>query len=202
MNAICIISKYPETGNVKSRLGKEIGDDTALSVYKKILFELVSEHRNADYDLFVCFSPSEKKEKFKKMLNLSNMFPSKGNDLGKIMSNALSHLFKKYDKVILIGADTPQISTDDINRSFVVLDSNDIVIGPAFDGGYYLIGMKESLPVFTNISWSTEKVLDQTISKLEGISYSLLENRPDIDTLTDLKYYQQKGWGKEFTILL
>ena len=105
------------------------------------------------------------------------------------MSDSLKHLFNDYEKVILIGADTPLISSDDINRSFVVLDSKDIVIGPAFDGGYYLIGMKKGLPVFESIEWSTEKVLAQTQLKIKKLNLKmfLLKKMQDIDTIEDLK---------------
>ena len=90
-----------------------------------------------------------------------------------------------YEKVIIIGTDVPDLNADTLNKSFAVLDEKDIAIGPSYDGGYYLLGMKKNFPgLFSGIEWSTEKVLEDTVEKCGNLnlSYSLLERLHDIDT--------------------
>jgi uncharacterized protein len=110
------------------------------------------------------------------------------------MMNAFKDVFGLgYSKAVLIGTDVPSLTEHILNDAFNKLDNNDIVIGPAYDGGYYLIGMKSIQTfLFQNIEWSTTKVLAQTISKIEShnLSYSLLPRLHDIDEEKDLIYFK------------
>jgi glycosyltransferase A (GT-A) superfamily protein (DUF2064 family) len=95
-----------------------------------------------------------------------------------------------HKKVCLIGTDIYQLSTSILDEAFQLLEKNDAVIGPAMDGGYYLIGLTGMIPtIFDNIPWSTSHVIDETIFKFEelGTRYALLPGLYDIDTLDDLK---------------
>ena len=115
----------------------------------------------------------------------------KGIDIGERMSNALANGFSKsYSSVVLIGADIYDLTSDIIDESFSKLVDNDVVIGPAKDGGYYLIGMKRiQKGLFDLKEWSTSSVLRDTIHcvKREGLTYELLDELKDIDYQEDLE---------------
>ena len=100
-----------------------------------------------------------------------------------------SQLDAKNTKVVLIGSDCLEVDSDTLERAFAALNENEVVLGPSFDGGYYLVGMSVFRPeIFRDIAWSTETVLEQTIERMtaEGISHSLLEQKHDIDHREDL----------------
>ena len=108
------------------------------------------------------------------------------------MSAAISIVLKHHTKVVIIGSDCPKLSHDIIAKSFDSLDTTDIVVGPAKDGGYYLLGCKKVVDaLFENIPWSTSMVLAQTIKKIndESLTFHLLEPLADIDTEEDWNRY-------------
>ena len=144
--------------------------------------------------LEICFSPQEDEKLVREWLVENEYFsPQQGSDLGERMLNAFKHVFEKGCKrAVLIGSDCPDISRDIITQSFDILKAKHIVLGPAYDGGYYLIGVREPKPeLFSNIEWGTEKVLSQTIDKINaaGLSLGLLPMLRDIDRVEDLQYY-------------
>ena len=112
----------------------------------------------------------------------------KGPDLGERMANAFREGFQEgYQKVLIIGSDMYDLDASEIDRAFLELDEHDYVIGPAQDGGYYLMGMKTLHDsIFSRVDWSTEHVLNQTLEKIEGSKVKLLETKNDIDTYEDL----------------
>ena len=107
------------------------------------------------------------------------------------MMNAIRLVFEDgNEKAVLIGTDVPEITDVILNDAFQKLSEHDVVLGPAKDGGYYLIGMNENLPsLFENMKWSNEKVLDITLERISklGKSFYLLEELIDIDTEEDLR---------------
>jgi len=116
-----------------------------------------------------------------------------GKNLGERMHHALDQSLKKYKHSILIGTDCPQLDATYINEAFNSLQQHDIVIGPAEDGGYVLIGARKiESGLFSNISWSTEFVLQQSLKNIESSRYSsrLLNALGDIDTPDDYLQYQ------------
>src|SRR5699024_11247873 len=113
-------------------------------------------------------------------------------DLGEKMHHALSFSLKKYKHVVLIGSDLPMIHKKDIEKAFKILETKDIVISPTFDGGYYLIGMKEENEAIFNMRYSTESVFVDTINKIRnlGKSYGKGNTQLDIDQKSDfIKLY-------------
>ena len=125
------------------------------------------------------------------------LHPQQGNNLGEKMSNAIQWLFQKgYDRVLLIGADSPDLPLPFITEAFENLDSYSLVIGPSEDGGYYLIGMNKPFDIiFKDINWGHENVLAGTVSKAKaaGISYFLLPEWYDIDDLNGLNRWKLKN---------
>jgi hypothetical protein len=111
-----------------------------------------------------------------------------GDDLGERMKNAFANAFENHQKVLIIGSDCAELTPDILNDAFAKLATHDFVIGPAFDGGYYLLGMNTFQPsVFDNIEWSTDEVLSKTIQNIAALqkNYALLPTLSDLDNEND-----------------
>ena len=197
--ALAIFCKTPDKGFVKTRLAEDIGDQKALEVYLKLL-KITDEKTktfSASRHLYLTSSVDENLDEMLASLQRHNVFNidetnvwlQYGKDLGQRMHLAFNHLLENHQSVVLIGCDLPDLNSELIDRAFQMLQSNDLVLGPSCDGGYYLIGIKKNHPeLFQQISWSTEKVLTQTIKRARQLSlkFHLLEELRDIDTLDDL----------------
>ena len=191
-NALIIFTRNPELGKCKTRLAKAIGDEAALEIYKYLLKHTAEISKNIKADKFVFYSDSITKEDlwdeaiFRKKLQY-------GSDLGTRMENAFTELFQlNYEKVLIIGSDLLDLNTKQVDDAFQLLNINDIVIGPAKDGGYYLLGMKSPhLKVFKNKAWGTSTVFKETLKDIKNSTYSLMQELNDIDTFEDIKPYQQ-----------
>lgn len=189
--ALIIFARNPELGKCKTRLAKTIGDQSALDIYKFLLQHTADISKKAIADKYVFYSESIQKNDlwddaiFRKKLQ-------KGHDLGQRMLNAFHELFQMgYEKVAIIGSDLLDLDTDTIDLAFSQLDHFDYVIGPAMDGGYYLLGMKHLfLQVFENKIWSTSTVLQDTLNDLKNSNVHLLKELNDIDTFEDLKQHE------------
>lgn len=190
-NALIVFTRNPELGKCKTRLAKVIGDENALDIYKHLLQHTanvslkVEASRNVFYSEIINNNDIWDNNHFSKKLQ-------NGNDLGERMQNAFEQLFKlNYEKVIIIGSDLLDLNEAIIENAFKKLDNHDLTIGPAKDGGYYLLGMKKLHPtVFDIENWGTETVYKQTISKLIENSVYVLEILNDIDYVEDLKPYK------------
>lgn len=187
-----IFTRNPLLGKVKTRLAASIGDEAALEVYQFLLQHTFNITKELDCDKAVYYSegiPENglwEKGDFQKILQ-------QGKGLGQRMENAFKNaFFEGYSKVVVIGSDLCDLQEKDLKMAFLALDENDFVIGPAQDGGYYLLGMKKlDSAVFQNKAWGTSEVLEQTLQDLGNEKVKLLELRNDIDTFEDLK--QHKG---------
>lgn len=127
--------------------------------------------------------------------NYFKVLPQEGNDLGERLCQAATNALSHYEGVLLLGSDMPDLSPQLLLTACQRLNENDIVIGPAEDGGYYLLGIKNVYPeLFNNIPWGTSGVFEATMEIVikKGLSFSLLEERADIDTWKDLcDFYQE-----------
>lgn len=188
-NLIITFTRNPELGKVKSRLAKGIGEASALEVYKFLLEHTKNVLSKLDCDRAVYYSVKIREDDIWDSETFSK-HQQFGDDLGARMQNAFENGFKKgYDKIIIVGSDLYDLNTEIINQAFKQLDTNDNVIGPAEDGGYYLLGMKTLNPaVFDIENWGTETVYKQTVSKLTSSLY-VLKTLNDIDYVEDLKPY-------------
>ena len=188
-SAIIIFQKNAELGKVKTRLAKDVGDQTALEIYGQLCaftHEVCKQVPVEKHLYFSTFIPEIKSPDSSYFFHLQQ-----GEGLGERMSNAFADLFQSdYKKILIIGTDCPEISPQLLEDAFSFLDKTEVVIGPAEDGGYYLLGMRRFFPqLFQNINWSTPEVVKQTKNRLESskISYHLLPVHTDIDTLEDWK---------------
>lgn len=188
-DALIIIAKNPQLGKTKTRIGKKAGDQIALAVYNRLIrytqeiTKEVEAHRIVYYSDFIDTEDSWDNKLYSKQKQVDA-------SLGERMSSALNDTLQKgYYKAVLIGTDIYELTTDIINSAFKMLDNADVVLGPAKDGGYYLIGMKKPhLEIFEISEWSTDKVLSETLElvKKEGLGYQLLTPLNDIDEPEDL----------------
>ncbi|MBJ7880801.1 TIGR04282 family arsenosugar biosynthesis glycosyltransferase [Gelidibacter salicanalis] len=190
--ALIIFTRNPELGKCKTRLAATIGDANALEVYKLLLNHTATISKEIKADRYVFYSENIQKED----LWNASLFRKKlqhGNDLGARMHNAFSELLNMgYEKVIIIGSDLLDLNADHVNEAFDQLDGHDVVIGPALDGGYYLLGMKSLHPnVFRNKAWGTDTVLKDTLQDLQSSKFHLLKELNDIDTFEDMQQYPQ-----------
>ena len=192
MKALVIFSKYPEPGKSKTRLGKTIGHENAAEIHMKCLQMLFKEHSNQDYDVIISSPFEEDREKFKKITKAKFLLQKQGS-LGEKMLQCFKEILQKYKKVTIIGSDFPTLSSETVKQAFSLLDEHDIILGPSFDGGYYLIAMQQPHTIFKNIEWSVETVLQEQIKNIEKqkLTFTLLKKEHDIDTEEDLQYFPE-----------
>jgi len=194
MNHLLIFIKNPIKGRAKTRLAATVGDDEALRIYKELLKHTrniankIEAERNLFYSHFIDNNDEWNNDEFDKQLQIDG-------DLGEKMAAGFQTAFENgATKAVIVGSDCASLTTEIVESAFTKLETNDFVIGPADDGGYYLIGMKTFLPkVFENIDWSTEKVFPQTIDFInqQNKTYALLPMLSDIDYEEDWVKY---GW--------
>ncbi len=190
---IAVFAREPRLGQVKSRLAAQIGEAAALAVYQAMLLRLgtlLGGSNIVEWDLWVTSNPSH--ENFLSICYKKNIYKQNGSDLGARMQYALQQSLEREDTdaLILIGTDCPALTKDYLRRAVGALESgSDVVLGPAEDGGYVLIGARKPFPtLFENISWGTDQVFLETLQRLKDgrISYQLLDTMWDVDRPEDL----------------
>jgi len=192
---LIIFTRNPELGKCKTRLAATVGDEAALDIYIFLLKHTVSITENLEvtkqvhYSIKVRDNDLWNDSKFEKKQQY-------GADLGLRMHHAFQEGFKEgYQQIIIIGSDLYDVSQDDLENAFNQLENHDFVIGPAEDGGYYLLGMKRLLPeLFQNKNWGTSSVLKDTLTNLENESLQLLPQKNDVDyyeDIQDIEVFQQ-----------
>ena len=189
-NRLLIFTRNPELGKVKTRLAKTVGDETTLEIYRFLLkkTEEVTQKVTSDKAVFYSEKITENDlwnpEIFQKHLQLEG-------DLGMKMQQAFEQSFEKgYEKVVIIGSDLYDITPEIIENAFENLNANDVVLGPAKDGGYYLLGMKSiHKPIFQHKKWGTATVLKETLGDLTDKKVFLLEELNDVDVFEDIEFH-------------
>lgn len=190
---IAVFAREPRLGGVKTRLAGEIGPQQALNLYRAMLARLgalLNRGKLAEWDLWVTSNSSHKD--FLSICNKTNIFIQDGNDLGARMDFAIQQalLESHVESVILIGTDCPALTEDYLEQALLALESGvDVVLGPAEDGGYVLVGMRRVLPaVFEDMPWGSDQVLQRTLEALRAhdLSHRLLDVLWDVDRPEDL----------------
>jgi rSAM/selenodomain-associated transferase 1 len=186
---IFLFCRYPELGEVKSRLAAHCGQEKALLLYKKMLSTVLENIDNSGRPMVVHYtgcSTSAAVEWFASR----QIKPQSDGDLGEKLLSAVKEGFdENKTSIVLIGADCPGINADSLEEVERELKINDLVIGPAVDGGYYLLALKECIePLFRGITWGTSQVLKQTleIAAKENLKVKLLEEKNDMDYWEDI----------------
>ncbi|MEZ4945207.1 MAG: TIGR04282 family arsenosugar biosynthesis glycosyltransferase [Cyclobacteriaceae bacterium] len=186
---IIIFYRNPELGKVKTRLAATLGDDKALAVYLRLVNHTQSITKDLTMDKMVCYSHHVDTEDSWDNTTYQKQI-QKGNTLGDKLEHAVKHAFDQgYQYVGVIGSDCFELTEDILKNSFLKLQTNDAVIGPAKDGGYYLLGMRKFVTeFFKNKEWSTATVAKDTINDFKrlGLTHFVLPVLSDVDREEDL----------------
>lgn len=187
--AVAIFCKAPILGNVKTRLAADVGPKQATKIYRALAEHVVWNVRHAGLPTVLFIDKEQTAEAFHNWLG-GDLEVQTGGDLGEKMLNATQTIIKAgYKRVIIVGTDSPYLDTQIVHDAAVQLEKFDVVLGPAVDGGYYLIGMSGLHPeLFENMKWSTDRVLEDTTqrAKESNLTVHLLKTLIDIDTKEDL----------------
>lgn len=189
-NALIIIAKYPEETTVKTRLKGSMSDEQRLDLYVSLLNRTITDLGNIpDVDTFIAYAPKEREYYFLRF-NLG-LIPLNKGDLGAGMFNAFEKVFSlDYKRASLVGADIPDLSPSIILEAFNILSENDLVYGPAKDGGYYLVGMRKLIrEVFEDVPWSSDRTLKKSLEQASNScnTVGFTEMLSDIDRIEDVK---------------
>jgi len=196
MQALIIFVKNPKLGHVKTRIAKTAGDARALQIYIELMKHTRKIALSTNSSRLLFYSQEINRvdnwsnDDFQKHLQVET-------DLGGRMSAAFAKGFEAHDKVVIIGSDCASLTPAIVQEAFDALDKKDFVVGPTFDGGYYLLGMRKFQPsVFDKVKWSTESVFPTTIERINALdaTYHLTERLSDIDFEEDWEKY---GWKIE-----
>ena len=191
---LAVMCKQPERGKVKTRIAAALGDDRAAEVYRCALHDTLALASSiADVSHVLSYAPptGNARRYFEQAAPDFALIPQQGVTLGERISGTLAPLLKNYSPVVLIGSDSPDLPAELITRAFEILRGpTDVVLGPANDGGYYLIGVQSLQPIlFMGIDWSTALVAQQTRARAAeaGLRTADLPPWHDLDTVADLQ---------------
>jgi len=190
--ALIIFVRNPVLGKVKTRIAASIGDEKALAVYKFLLEHTKYITEGLPVARFVFYADEIVKNDL--WLGYEKCLQG-GIDLGERMNNAFEDIFVKgFKKIIIIGSDCYALDEQLISDAFLKLEKYEIVIGPAADGGYYLMGMQSPFKnLFQDITWSSNSVFDETINQIQQqkLSFYLLPLLNDVDEAMDITFDYQ-----------
>lgn len=185
---LIIFAKNPGLGKVKTRIAAALGNEKALAIYHILLTHTIEVTRDLNIDKTVVYSDYvDSEDKWENDIYSKDI--QRGNNLGERMHNAfLAGFAKGYQHICIIGTDNLEITPGIIDRAFFDLKNHDLVVGPAKDGGYYLLGMKKMYSaLFQNKKWSTSSVLKDTLQDTAALKLSVaqLPLLNDVDTKED-----------------
>ncbi|HEV7923143.1 MAG TPA: TIGR04282 family arsenosugar biosynthesis glycosyltransferase [Thermoanaerobaculia bacterium] len=210
---LLVFARLPERGRVKTRLAADLGDERALAVYEAMLRDVLrSIGTSAEgTEVEVMWAPSENAngETLRRAFGDHTLAMQTGETLGDRLAMAFSErfFFHRTMKIVAIGVDDPRLSRELVDHAFALLDSCEWVVGPATDGGYYLIGCRAAAydtEIFTDIAWGTGEVLSRTLERIGGwgSTVATLPPRSDLDVIDDLRRFASEGGNGEVGALL
>jgi len=207
--AIVIMSKIPLPGHTKTRLMPELTSQECVEFHQACLNDIVHTVSDLGLPVFLYYAPAPSEYKSgidfrdnkwwglnSKLYARIAMYPQLGKDLGERMYKAAVERTAGQGAVLFLGSDLPDLPGGILIEAVELLESSDVVLGPAEDGGYYLLGIKRAHSLlFDDISWGSSKVLAETLDRIQrnGLSVSLLERKCDIDIWKDIKEYCLRG---------
>ncbi|NOQ46277.1 MAG: DUF2064 domain-containing protein [Desulfobulbaceae bacterium] len=199
---LIVFARYPQAGLVKTRMIPALGEEGAAELHRQLVERLMQQLQpviaQQKLQLNLHYTGGSK-EQMKQWLGSDIIFfPQQGNDLGERMIHALKSAQKQGTAhTIMVGSDCPAVDADIITQAHEQLLHHDLVLGPAVDGGYYLIGINSRIQaskqkqLFTTIAWGTADVFSQTLEKAQnaGLACFILPTLHDIDRPEDLEYF-------------
>ena len=197
-NHVIVFTRYPEPGKTKTRLTSELGAEGAANLQREMAKHAIGRVSELAKTLPISVEVRYKGGNLSLMrqwLGSEILYrEQEGADLGENMLTAFVEAFRNgAERILLIGTDCPGISAPILEKAFRELERSDLVLGPAADGGYYLIGLKKAYPeLFSNVPWGTKEVLERTleIASLEGLSAGLVDRLHDVDRPEDLHIWR------------
>lgn len=199
--AIVLMSKVPRAGYTKTRLLKHLSGEECANFHSACLSDLAQTLEKTGLTTYLYYTGGSQEEFFGSIVKLDKRSQI-GRDLGERLYNAALEVLAQHDSLIFIGADLPYLSCATFEEAIEQLSLKDTVIGPAADGGYYLLGIKQAYPeLFGNIEWGTARVMNTTLARIkdQGLSVSLLETKRDIDTWDDaIAFYRQSLGSQQY----
>lgn len=191
-----VFARYPRPGSVKTRLAESIGDGPAAQFYKYCAEHLFDELRHLPESTHTYVYVADSSEMHLMRQWIGDQFTLRSQcdgDLGERMHRAFTEVFGEgITKAVVVGTDIPDLTADHILQSLRLLENHDVVLGPALDGGYYLLGMKSPHRLFEDVEWGTTTVAHATrqIIFKRGLSLTQLEMLEDVDTEEAYRRFQ------------
>jgi len=205
LSPILLFVKTPVEGRVKSRLAASLGDGPALELYRCFVLDILDTIAACGHEVIIFYDPPGQQDDITGWLGSGRDYrPQEGIDLGERMELAFRSAFSSgASRTILIGSDFPDLPAKILIEAFDELERHDAVLGPALDGGYYLIGSNRDgfrSEVFHNIPWSTSAVFEETMQVLSrtGAQVHLLPQWRDVDRIEDLHALYERNKGTAF----
>jgi rSAM/selenodomain-associated transferase 1 len=203
---LAVFVRHPEPGKVKTRLARTYGDPFAAELYGYFVDDLLEALAPGNYHLEIFFTPAEREIEIRQRFGARfRCSPQEGEGLGDRMEKAFRSCFAKgFAATLLIGSDVPDLTAEVVEQAFQALENGqDVVVGPAFDGGYYLIGFRPDTfdpAVFTGMPWGENTVFEKTMNRLHARGYQLhlAPSWHDIDTEKDLADLQARHQNTAF----
>lgn len=196
-------AKWPVLGRVKTRLARSLGDERALEVHKELTAQVSDNVAQLaaslpTLDCLLAFDQlpqtlDDEAQCFIDRLKLSQKDVQHGEDLGARMANHVKRYLQKYDAVVLVGSDCPSADSAYLASAFAALEDHDMVLGPASDGGYVVIGFRRfDDAVFEGVRWGGGDVFSVTLANAKALAWQVacLEERWDVDELEDYQRWQ------------
>lgn len=195
---LIVFAKEPKEGRVKTRLASHLSQQECLMLYKELLKNTVGLARKVKYSrrIMAYDSNNHSVPFLKKIASDFEFYKQKGKNLGARMFDAFKTFITNGANVVIIGSDSPNLPGSYIDRAFDELSKNDIVLGPAYDGGYYLIGLRKPCKeIFEDIKWSSSSVFEKTLEKAVNLKkkVAVLDFWYDVDTPEDLRYLRMRS---------
>jgi hypothetical protein len=190
---LVVFVKEPRPGAVKTRLAAAIGDADAAAVYRVIVEALLqaTTPEAGEYERLVFYAPPDAGERLRSWLPSGRLRKQGEGDVGARMAEAFERCFARgASRVVVVGSDVPALGRADVVAAFEALAAHDVALGPAEDGGYYLVGLRSPQPaLFDGVAWSSSSVLAETLARASaaGLSVARLPPLRDVDTIEDLR---------------
>ncbi|MCF8057524.1 MAG: TIGR04282 family arsenosugar biosynthesis glycosyltransferase [Desulfocapsa sp.] len=206
---VIYFTRFPSPGKCKTRLIPRLGPEGAMRIHKqlvahtlKTLIDFFIRDNNTE---FIIYHDGGSRQEMEKWLGGDYQYKEQqGKDLGRRMADALAHGLNKTQNCILLGSDCPDINGSILAESLQALKQRDVVLGPAHDGGYYLIGVRGTVTpyicrkLFGEIPWGGDRVFAKTVEQAErlGLDFHILEKLHDIDDAEDLQYFHHCSYAE------
>lgn len=186
---LVVFLKAPRPGSVKTRLAETLGADAACAAYRQLV-ETLLVHLAPLHAVELCFTPADASAEISPWLRADwSAAPQSAGDLGRRLHAAFTeHFLADAERVVIIGSDCPAVTATDIEDAWRALDGHDVVLGPALDGGYWLIGLRApQAALFSEMPWSTNAVFAETMHRAResDLRVALLRELSDVDTAAD-----------------